>query len=165
MKIEGMEREKKSMISAIAFDVDNTLVDFLGMKEKTARASARAMVREGLPASEKEVYAQIFKVYDEYGIEHQKTFAKVLKKYKLKENEFERIQQAGIAAYLKEKFRCMKAYPQVRETLAKLKGKYILAVITDAPRNKAWQRLILCNLQEYFSEVVTFHDTQKHKPS
>ncbi len=152
------------MIKAIAFDVDNTLIDFLSMKKKSARAAARAMLNAGLKSDEEKLYKEIFAIYDEYGIEYQKTFAKVLVKYNLSLNEFEKIQQSAISAYIKCKFECLKPYPEVIPTLEKLGKKYKLAILTDAPRNKAWQRLILCGLDGFFETVITHDDTKEHKP-
>ncbi len=62
------------MFKAILFDLDNTLLDFLTFKKETAKAAAKAMIKQGLPATEIEVYGKIFSVYDEKGIEYQKTF-------------------------------------------------------------------------------------------
>ena len=62
------------MIKAVLFDLDNTLLDFLTFKKETAKAAATAMLKRGLPATEVQVYGKIFSVYDEKGIEYQKTF-------------------------------------------------------------------------------------------
>lgn len=153
------------MIRAIAFDLDNSLIDFRLFKEATAHAAVKAMVKHGLKANPKNVYKQIFAIYDKVGIEHQKTFRDVLLQYKLTPNQFERVQQAAIQAYLKTKFTALKAYPGVRSTLLKLKKKgNIIGIVSDAPRNKAWQRLVLTGLDDLFDFVITHHDTGVHKP-
>ena len=153
------------MLRAILFDLDNTLLDFLTFKRETARAAARAMVENGMPATEKEVYDRIFAIYDEKGIEYQKTFYGVVKPFSLGINNAEKIQQAGIVAYLKRKFEVLKPYPEVKPTLAKLRENGLkLGVVSDAPRNKAWQRLVLTGLQDEFEVVVTHSDTLELKP-
>jgi putative hydrolase of the HAD superfamily len=153
------------MFKAILFDLDNTLLDFLTFKKETAKAAAKAMITHGLPAGEIEAYGKIFSVYDEKGIEYQKTFYEVVKQYALELNLAEKIQQAGIVAYLKKKFEVLKPYPMVKPTLVRLKEKGIkLGIVSDAPRNKAWQRLILAGLQNEFEVVVTHSDTQELKP-
>lgn len=152
------------MIKAVAFDLDGTLVDFLHFKKETARAAAREMVKLGLDVSEEEIYKKIFQIYDKKGMEYQKTFADVLSDYKLTLNEFEKIQQAGIVAYLRCKFGTLRPYPDVLPALRKLKEKYKLAVVTDAPRNKAWQRLVMTGLQNSFDLVITVNDTGTEKP-
>ena len=151
------------MLSAILFDLDNTLINFLNFKVETAKAAARAMVEHGLPLTEIQAYGKIFSIYDEKGIEYQKTFHDVVAPFGLEVNKAERIQQAGIAAYLQKKFEVLRPYPLVRPTLAQLK-KYKLGVVTDAPRNKAWQRLVLTGLETEFDIVVTKDDTLLEKP-
>ena len=154
-----------SVLKAVLFDLDNTLIDFLIFKRETAKAAAKAMVGNGLPATEVQAFGKIFSVYDDYGIEYQKTFYEVVKQYNLPVNEAEKIQQAAILAYLHRKFEVLKPYPLVRSTLNKLREKkFRLGVVSDAPRNKAWQRLVLAGLQNEFDIVVTHSDTQELKP-
>jgi len=153
------------MLKAILFDLDNTLINFLQFKIDTAKAASRAMIRSGLDVPENELYGKIFSVYDEKGIEYQKTFHDVIKPYGLEINKAEKIQQAAILAYLQKKFEVLKPYPNVVPTLEKLRAKGMrLGIVTDAPRNKAWQRLILTGLQDEFDFVVTHDDTQAMKP-
>lgn len=153
------------MISAVLFDLDNTLIDFLTFKKETAKAAARAMVKQGLPATEVQAFGKIFSIYDDYGIEYQKTFYEVVKQYNLPINEAEKIQQAAILAYLQRKFEVLRPYPMVKTTLRILKEKKLrLGIVSDAPRNKAWQRLILAGLENEFEVVVTHSDTQELKP-
>ncbi|MDD5023243.1 MAG: TIGR02253 family HAD-type hydrolase [Candidatus ainarchaeum sp.] len=153
------------MFKAILFDLDNTLLDFLTFKKETAKAAAKAMIRQGLNATEIEVYGKIFSVYDEKGIEYQKTFYEVVKQYNLEINKAEKIQQAGILAYLKRKFEVLKPYPSVVPTLRKIRNNGIkIGIVTDAPRNKVWQRLILTDLENEFDFVITHSDTLEFKP-
>lgn len=152
-------------VKAILFDLDNTLINFLRFKVETAKAAAHVMVREGLPLNEIETYGRIFSVYDEKGIEYQKTFHDVIAPFGLEINKAERIQQAAIISYLKKKFEVLKPYPMVKPTLAKLKKRYKLGIVTDAPRNKAWQRLVLTDLQDEFDMVLTHDDTMERKPN
>lgn len=152
------------MLKAILFDLDNTLVDFLSFKKKTALAAAKALRRHGWKLSEKQTVKQIFKIYDEKGIEYQKTFRDLVYGAGYRGNTAEKMQQAAILAYLREKERALKPYAGVEKTLAKLKKRHKLAILSDAPRNKAWQRLIMAGLDKYFAQVGTFQDTKKYKP-
>ena len=151
-------------LKAIFFDLDSTLIDFMYFKKETAKAAAKAMVKKGLPATESKVYKRIFEIYDEYGIEYQKTFYQIIRPYNLEVGKAERIQQTAIVAYLKRKFEVLRTYPSVKPILKKLKKGYKLAIVTDAPRNKAWQRLVLCGLDDIFDVVVTTDDARKKKP-
>ncbi|MFP3949867.1 MAG: HAD-IA family hydrolase [Candidatus Micrarchaeia archaeon] len=152
------------MFKAVLFDLDNTLLDFWSFKQKAAKSAARAMIRKGLPEREGKLYRRIFEVYDEYGVEYQKTFYQVIHPYGLEVGQAERIQQAAIVAYLRSKFRALKPYPGVTSTLRKLKKKTQTGIVTDAPRNKAWMRLVLSRLDNLFETVVTTDDTRKKKP-
>lgn len=153
------------MFKAILFDLDNTLLDFLTFKKETAKAAAKAMIKQGLPATETEVYGKIFSIYDEKGIEYQKTFHDVIIQYNLEVNLGEKIQQAGILAYLQKKFEVLKPYPMVKATLKKLRERKIkLGIVSDGPRNKVWQRLILAGLENEFDFVITHSDTKEFKP-
>jgi len=152
------------MFKAVLFDLDNTLIDFLTFKIETAKAAASAMVKEGLPVDEVKAYGMIFSVYEEKSIEYQKTFYEVVRQFDLEIDTAERIQQAGIVAYLQKKFEVLKPYPEVKPILARLRRKHKLGIITDAPRNKAWQRLVITGLQNEFDLVVTHNDTLEMKP-
>jgi HAD superfamily hydrolase (TIGR02253 family) len=151
-------------VRAILFDLDNTLIDFLTFKKETAKAAASAMVKQGLPATEIQAYGKIFSVYDEKGIEYQKTFYDVIRPFDLEINMAERIQQAAILAYLQKKFEVLRPYPLVKPTLARLRKDHRLVIVTDAPRNKTWQRLVLTGLENEFDFVITHDDTMEKKP-
>jgi putative hydrolase of the HAD superfamily len=153
------------MVKAILFDLDNTLLDFMYFKKETARAAARAMVKQGFPATEKEVYNRIFQVYDKKGIEYQKTFYEVVHPYHLEINKAEKIQHIGIIAYMRRKSQVLKPYPGVVKILAKLRKKgFKLGIVSDAPRNKVWDRLIMSGLEDKFDVVVSVSDTLRFKP-
>lgn len=153
------------MAKAILFDLDNTLLDFMKFKRETALAASKAMVKAGIKADEKELYDRIFEIYDKKGIEYQNTFSDLANHYATNAHDFERIVQAAIIAYTKKKYELIKPRAHVIATLNALRKKYFLAIVTDAPRDKAWQRLILSGLDGHFYPVVTFTDTGQHKPS
>ncbi len=152
-------------VKAVLFDLDNTLINFLAFKKETAKAAAKAMVDNGLPATEIQAYGKIFSIYDEKGIEYQKTFHDVVEPFGLEVNKAERIQQSAILAYLNKKFDVLKPYPMVKPILKRLRKNHRLGIITDAPRNKTWQRLVLTELADEFDMIVTKDDTLSIKPS
>ncbi len=150
------------MIRAVTFDLDNTLIDFMKMKAKASDAAARAMVKAGLklPASQcrKDLYERYLK-----DIEGEKVFQDFLKEHK---SSSDRILAAAINAYLKVKQEYLRPYPGVKATLKRLKKRGIkLAIVTDAPRLKACQRLDSMGIAGYFDAVVGLEDTGKKKPS
>ena len=153
------------MLRAILFDLDNTLLDFSGFKRESALAAAKAMKKAGIPLTEKEIYDRIYKVYDEKGIEYSRTFGDVLYGLEIDQHQLERARQAAVIAYTKKKYACLRPRPKVIQVLTSLKRKYKLGIVTDAPREKAWQRLVLAGLDGFFYPVVTYNDTLEHKPS
>lgn len=145
-------------IRAILFDLDNTLVDFLGMKEQACRAAAQAMVTSGLRMSEDEAYSRLMQTYFLVGIESDHAFTEFLKQA----GQFDdRILVAGIDAYVKTKKEFLKPYPNVESVLKELQHKgIILSIVTDAPRTKACQRLLNMGIEPYFRFVVAHEDTR-----
>jgi putative hydrolase of the HAD superfamily len=151
------------MIKAVIFDLDNTLVDFMAMKEAAVKAAVGAMIDAGLKISHDEARRKIYKVYDEEGIEDQKVFDKFLTK------EFGgidyRIHAAGIIGYRRAREAALVLYPHTQLTMMELLKRGLrLAVVTDAPRLQAWLRLCQLNLHHMFSVVITFEDTHRRKP-
>jgi len=153
------------MLKAILFDLDNTLLDFSGFKRETALAAAKAIRKAGVKESEKKLYDAIYEIYGKRGIEYQNTFQELLSEYKLGANLHEHAKQAAIIAYTKKKHECLKPRPKVIQVLSSLRRKFKLAIVTDAPRDKAWQRLILSGLDHFFEVVVAYEETGEYKPS
>ncbi len=151
-------------VKAVLFDLDNTLVDFVGMKKKAARSAAYAMADAGLKEDAESLSCELFDFYLGYWIEADDAFERfLLQKYGKVDM---RVLAAGVNAYLKEKYLHLRAYPGVKETLVELKKLGLrLAVVSDGVRLKAWMRLNEAGIDGYFDCVVTFDDTGKKKPS
>lgn len=151
------------MIKVIIFDLDNTLIDFLKMKKISIEASVDAMIGAGLTIKKEIAIDKIFEIYDEIGMESRDIFQEFLKKSCGKVDY--RILGSGIAAYRKVHTSFYEPYPHVIPTLIKLKEKGIIfAILSDAPRLKAWIRLCSIKADPFFNTVVTFDDTKKWKP-
>jgi putative hydrolase of the HAD superfamily len=151
------------MIKAVIFDLDNTLVDFMAMKDAAVEAAVMAMIDAGLTIPKDTAKEKIYLIYDQEGIEDQKVFDKFLTK------EFGaidyRIHAAGIIGYRRAREAALVLYPHVQLTLMELvKRGFKLAVVSDAPRIQAWLRLCQLNLHHIFDVVVTYDDTKKRKP-
>lgn len=151
-------------IEGIVFDLDNTLVDFMRMKESAVRSAVDAMIDAGLNMSFKEAYQKIFEVYDREGIEDQRVFDKFLDEHAGGVDY--KILYAGVVAYRRAKEAALVPYPHVYYTLMELLKRGLkLAVISDAPRQQAWTRLVQVGLHHFFQAVVTYEDTNKRKPA
>lgn len=152
------------MLKGIIFDVDNTLVDYMTMKSMASDAAISAMIGAGLEINKSTAREILFDLYGTYGIEDHTIFQKFLLKV-TGEIDYKVLSKA-IVAYRRMREGFMTPYPFVEETLMKLKYLDLkLAVLSDAPKLKCWMRLAYMNITEYFDAVITFDDTQTHKPA
>jgi putative hydrolase of the HAD superfamily len=152
------------MIKAVIFDLDNTLVDFMAMKNQAVDAAIHAMRDAGLQLSHDEVRKRIDAIYAERGIEFQSVFDQLLF------DEFSKLDYkllaVGIIAYRRAREAALVLYPHVYLTLIELmKMNLKLAVVSDAPGKEAWLRLCYLNLHHLFDVVVTYDDTKTRKPN
>jgi putative hydrolase of the HAD superfamily len=152
------------MIKLVIFDLDNTLTDFMRMKESAVEAAVEAMVDAGLRYPPERIKEKIYEVYEREGIEFQSVFDDALREL-IGEVDF-KILAAGIVAYRRAREASLVLYPHVRVTLFELMKRGIkLAVVSDAPRKEAWLRLCYLQLHHMFDRVLTFDDTGEKKPS
>lgn len=152
------------MVKAIVFDLDNTLVDFMKMKQQAVEAAVDAMIDAGLALPRPEVIERIYRVYDAEGIEYQQVFDRFLEQA-LGRIDY-RIHAAGIIGYRRAREGAMVSYPHVNITIIELLKRGLhLAVVSDAPRLPAWLRLCSLGLHNYFEVVVTLEDTGQKKPA
>jgi putative hydrolase of the HAD superfamily len=152
------------MIRAVIFDLDNTLVDFMGMKKQAVTAAVHSMIDAGLKLPAGEVQERINAIYKERGIEFQNVFDQLL--YDIFQKVDYKILSAGIIAYRRAREAALVPYPHVTMTLIELAKRGIrLAVVSDAPSREAWLRLSYLNFHHLFDHVVTFEDTGERKPS
>jgi putative hydrolase of the HAD superfamily len=151
-------------IKTILFDLDNTLIDFKKMKEEACKSALKAMIKKGLSIPYKSGYKKLMKTYFRVGIESNIAFEEFLKS---ETGQVEtKILAAGINEYLKTKNKFLKPYPNVKTILNKLKKIGLkLAIVTDAPRLKAYQRLVAMGIDDYFDFVIGFEDTGREKAS
>lgn len=157
-------RGRADVIRAVVFDLDNTLVDFMAMKQQAIDAAVNAMVDAGLNLPVEEVKARIEAIYKEWGIEFQNVFDQLL--YDVFKKVDYKILSAGIIAYRRAREAALVPYPHVYMTMVELlKRGMKLAVVSDAPAREAWLRLCYLNFHHIFDAVVTFDDTGERKPS
>jgi putative hydrolase of the HAD superfamily len=143
------------MLKAVLFDLDNTLIDFMSMKRKCCSAAVSAMVKEGLKMPRRKALDILFELY---------IFERFLRKVNGKVDY--KILSAGIAAYRNKQPRYMRPYPAVVPVLRWLRSRGLkLAIVSDAPRLKAWMRLRELGIASYFDAVVAFGDVKVRKPA
>ena len=64
----------KAAIKGVVFDLDNTLLDFMQMKEFAVKAAVKGMIEAGLLVDEDQSYREIIAIYEEFGWENQQVF-------------------------------------------------------------------------------------------
>jgi putative hydrolase of the HAD superfamily len=152
------------MLKAVIFDLDNTLTDFMKVKDAAIQASVEAMIDAGLRMGPDEARSRLYEIYDREGIEYQRVFDHFLK------DELGRVDPkiwaAAIVAYRRAREGTLTLYPHVHLALTELVRRGLkLAVLSDAPRQQAWLRLCYLKLHHVFDHVITFEDTGELKPS
>jgi putative hydrolase of the HAD superfamily len=154
----------KNIINGVVFDLDNTLLDFMKMKEFAVKSAIKGMIEAGLSVDEEKSYNEIIGIYEEFGWENQKVFDVFIEKQiGHVDNKF---LAAGIVAYRRAREANLMAYPNVYKTLMALaKSGIKLAVVSDAPSREAWLRIYYLNLYHFFDVVITFDDSGERKPS
>jgi len=152
------------MINAVIFDLDNTLLDFMKMKEFAVKAAITGMQEAGLEVAAEKAYERIIEMYNEQGWENQQIFDIYLTE--TIGHVDNKLLAAGIVSYRRAREANLQVYPNVNSTLSQLiKMNIKLAVVSDAPSREAWMRLYYLNLHHIFDFVLTFDDTRAHKPS
>ena len=63
-----------AIIKGVVFDLDNTLLDFMQMKEFAVKAAVKGMIEAGLKVDEGKSYKEIISIYEEFGWENQQVF-------------------------------------------------------------------------------------------
>ena len=152
------------MIKAVIFDLDNTLVDFMLLKERAIEAAIHYMIDAGLELTAEEANIKIHAIYNKEGIEYQQVFDMLFLDLYGKVNQ--KIVSAGIVAYRTAREAALKPYPKVFPTLIELiKMGMKLAVVSDAPSKEAWLRLSYINFHHLFDVVITYDEAREKKPS
>lgn len=145
-------------IKAVLFDLDNTLIDFMKMKKEACKSAIKCMIGAGFKMKKRKGYEKLMECYFRVGLDSNIAFTKFLEEQLGKLDE--KILQAGIKGYQNTKPDYLKPYPYVLETLEMLKSLGMkLGIVTDAPREKALQRLKAMNIIKYFDIIITIDDT------
>ena len=152
------------MIKAVLFDLDNTLLDFMKMKNSAINAAVKSMIFAGLDIKKEKAIQDIYNIYEEHGYEYQEVFDLFLKNTIGQVNY--KILAIGIISYKKAKENSLILYKNVDKTLLRLtKMGLRIGVISDAPSREAWIRICSMNLEHVFDTVITLHEKGIHKPS
>jgi putative hydrolase of the HAD superfamily len=144
-------------IKAVIFDMDNTLFDFVEAKLRACKAVVEFVNR----TDEIELLEYFLK--DIMDIENPECIARFLRDNELYDNEtYEKCK----ILYETVKLENIVVYEGVIETLERLKETALrIALVTDALKRNATERLKKTELSNYFELVVTFDMVGKKKPA
>lgn len=152
------------MIKAIIFDLDNTLIDFMKFKKISCEEAIEAMIDAGLDLPKKKALDELYSIYFKEGLENPRIFQKFLLKVTGKV-DYKKLAYA-IVAYRQARTGFLHPYPGAKRALIQLKENGLkLAVVSDAPKLKAWIRLVTMKIDDFFDVVVAKEDTGRTKPS
>jgi len=152
------------MIKAIIFDLDNTLIDFMRIKKISCEEAVDAMIDAGLNIPKKKALKELYEIYFKEGLEDPQIFQKFLMKV-TGAIDYRKLAYA-IVAYRNARTGFLHPYPGTKSALIKLKEKWLkLAIVSDAPKLKAWIRLVSMKIDDFFDVVVGLEDTGRTKPS
>jgi putative hydrolase of the HAD superfamily len=98
------------MIKAIVFDLDNTLIDFMRMKNTAVEAATKAMIDAGLDHPYAKIKAKIDDIYQKKGIEYQQVFDQLL--HHFTGGMDYKILSAGVVAYRTAREAELNTYPK-----------------------------------------------------
>lgn len=140
-------------IKAVFFDKDGVLINSLpsvltAVQEVFAENGAR-------PPTEEEFIEAFWGVTGHHNIEMffpdivQEEKERIYREYRKRRNELEHLTVP---------------FPDVKDTLEALKGRYRLAVVTNTPRREALGLLRRFDIIDYFDEIVCGDDTPNPKP-
>ncbi|MHC1604759.1 MAG: TIGR02253 family HAD-type hydrolase [Candidatus Methanofastidiosia archaeon] len=152
------------MITAIFFDLDDTLYNSTGLAKLARGAAINAMIEEGLDISPGEGYDKLLEIVKKTGSNYHGHFD-ILVKNAVGKKDY-KIISAGIIGYHNTKFANMRPFDDTIQTLIDLKIRgYNLHVITNGKAVKQWEKILRLGLEHFFNNVVISEVVGCSKPN
>ena len=67
-----MSNSESTPIEGVVFDLDNTLLDFMKMKQVAVRSAIKGMIEAGLEIDEEKSFEDIITLYEKIGLEQRR---------------------------------------------------------------------------------------------
>ncbi len=150
----------KDPLSAIFFDIDDTLYSTSEFARVARRNSVAAMIKAGLRMDLEECFQELIEIIEELGTNYEHHYDKLLVRIP-KENYAgvnpAIIVAAGVVAYHETKFKNLKPYPDAVEILDILsRTDIIVGIITAGLEIKQAEKLIRLKLVDYLNSKAIF---------
>ncbi len=156
----NLERTYSGALKAVLFDMDNTLFDFVAAKLEACREILSFIWRGDVTEKPSELFRYFLRGV--YGFEDYEN----IRDYMQERDVFTaQGYRKCCEIYEREKLQNLELYPDVTDTLDKLKYLGLkLVIITDADSHHALARLTRVGLLNYFDLVVAADTTGTKKP-
>ena len=151
-------------LSAILFDIDDTLVPTTAFARRARSNAVRAMISAGLDLPEEEVLKELDEVLHEFSSNYEHHFDKLL--MRLRPKSLERVNPAlvvaaGVAAYHDTKFLELAPFDDVYPLLRDLKRAGVrLGIVTHGWTVKQAEKLVRLGLVPYLDPKAVFISDQ-----
>ena len=147
-------------LSAILFDIDDTLCATTEFARRARRNAVEAMIGAGLDVPAERLLTELEEVIAEFSSNYEHHFDKLLLRLdpeRRSRSSRALIVAAGVAAYHDTKFRELRPFPGVPELLSDLKRKGVrLGVITHGLAVKQAEKLVRLKLVDYMDPAAIF---------
>lgn len=151
-------------LSAVLFDIDDTLCATTEFAKLARRNALEAMIAAGLKSPLEDLMAELDEVILEFTSNYEHHFDKLLLRLGPQAYEHRNralVVAAGIAAYHDTKFRKLGPYPGVQKLFADLKRARVrLGVITHGLEVKQAEKLVRLDLVKYLDPEAIFISDQ-----
>jgi len=161
---ELAQKPAGARIKAVIFDLDDTLYDCANtLVEAARRRAASAMVRVGFPGTEKAAYEKQAGLQKKFGPKIS-VFDAMCEGANLNQELSKRIVDAALAAYNAEEVGKIRLFPDVKQTLKKLKERGIkLILVTSGNPARQKRKIKILKIGRLFG-LILIHDINKETP-
>lgn len=149
--------DQKPPVTALLFDMDNTLFDLVGAQI----AACDSVVRHLGHDDGDELFSYFLTT--SHGFESPENIRQYMQERRIATTG---MYEDACRIYIIEKLRHITPYPGVTETLRAIREMgFATGIVTDAEKADATQRLGKCGLSPFFDCMVTFDQVQVKKPA